>query len=131
MTSKSIPFAFLVFLAIFLLIIISVRYGIYVQKSSQVNEYLFKVQAQLSLTPSPTMKMQKYQKITDKSCLITYVLPTTTTVPTQIACAESTASSEGELRELGYQETSLDARQIFFKVDDVYRDLFLQTIATY
>lgn len=128
MTRKNIPQAFLASLVLLLLIVVSVRYGIYVQKRSQLNEYVFDLQTKLSLTPSPVQKMPLVKKYVDKPCGVTYLLPETATISAQIACSESTASSASELRALGYQSTSLNTQEIFFKIDALNQDLVQQSL---
>jgi hypothetical protein len=128
MTRLNIPQAFLASLVLLLLIVVSVRYGIYVQKRSQLNEYVFDLQTKLSLTPSPVQKMPLVKKYVDKSCGVTYLLPETATISAQIACSESTASSASELRALGYQSTSLNTQEIFFKIDVLNQDLVQQSL---
>lgn len=129
MTRRNIPLAFLASLVLLLLVVISVRYGIYVQKRTQVNEYLFDLQTKLSLTPSPVQKMPLLKKYIDEPCGVTYLLPDTATISAQIMCAESTASNAGELSALGYQSTVLNAREIFFKIDALNQDLVRQSLS--
>jgi hypothetical protein len=128
MARPNIPQAFLVSLTLLLLVVISVRYGIYVQKRTQVNEYLFNLQTKLSLTPSLVQKMPLLKKHVDEPCGVTYLLPETATISAQIACSESTASSASELRALGYQSTSLNTQEIFFKIDALNQDLVQQSL---
>lgn len=128
MARPNIPQAFLASLVLLLLIVVSVRYGIYVQKRSQLNEYVFDLQTKLSLTPSPVQKMPLVKKYVDKPCGVTYLLPETATISAQIACSESTASSASELRALGYQSTSLNTQEIFFKIDALNQDLVQQSL---
>lgn len=128
MTRPNIPQAFLASLVLLLLIVVSVRYGIYVQKRSQLNEYVFDLQTKLSLTPSPVQKMPLVKRYVDKPCGVTYLLPETATISAQIACAESTASSASELRALGYQSRSLNTQEIFFKIDVLNQDLVQQSL---
>lgn len=129
MTRKNIPQAFLASLVLLLLIVVSVRYGIYVQKRSQLNEYVFDLQTKLSLTPSPVQKMPLVKRHVDKSCGVTYLLPEISTISAQIACAESTASTASELRTLGYMSTTLNTREIFFKIDALNQDLVQQSLS--
>jgi hypothetical protein len=128
MARPNIPQAFLVSLTLLLLVVISVRYGIYVQKRTQVNEYLFNLQTKLSLTPSPVQKMPLLKKHVDEPCGVTYLLPEAATMSAQVECAESAASNAGELRALGYQSTMLNTREIFFRIDALNQDLVRQSL---
>ncbi len=121
--------AFLICLSLLLLVVISVRYGIYVQKRTQVNEYLFNLQTKLSLTPSPVQKMPVLKKHVDEPCGISYLLPETATISAQIVCAESTASNAAELRALGYQSTTVGTKDIYFMIDSLNQDLVRQSLA--
>ncbi len=73
--------------------------------------------------------MPLVKRYVDKSCGVTYLLPEISTISAQIACAESTASTASELRTLGYMSTTLNTREIFFKIDALNQDLVQQSLS--
>ncbi|MEI6326985.1 MAG: hypothetical protein WCO78_02590 [Candidatus Roizmanbacteria bacterium] len=131
MHRRYIPYAFLIALALLLLVVISVRYGSYIQKNTEVNEYLFKLQSRLALTPSPGLQIPALKRVIDQPCQVSYLIPKTSDPLVQIACSDSTASDEAELTALGYEKTSLGTRDIFVKVARPYRELVLESITSY
>lgn len=126
-------YLFLATLTLICIVLISVRYGVKVQKANDVNEYIFAIQRQLSLTPSPRPYMiPPLTKINNIECGISYIIPTIATESAQITCIDPQSTLSAELLKSGYLRV-LSAPtyiHVYLKSDEDIMRLLSETVTT-
>ncbi|MEI7653185.1 MAG: hypothetical protein WCJ70_02815 [bacterium] len=99
-----LSYLFLAALALICVVLVSVRYGVKVQKINGANEYILAVQRHLSLTPSPKpYAIPQLSKVSDAECGIGYIIPTVATESAQITCIDPQSTLSAELVTSGYK----------------------------
>jgi hypothetical protein len=74
-----------------------------IQKQSQANEYIYKIQQILSLTPTPrAYSIPSLQRISNVKCGVSFALPSIATNEAQITCITEAATSEAYLKKAGF-----------------------------
>ncbi len=130
-TKNRFSYLFIAILALICVVLVSVRYGINIQKINTTNEYILALQAKLSLTPSPRPYLiPSLSRVTSRDCGISYLIPNVATGSAQITCIDPQSTISAELIKSGYKrvEALPTYLHVYIKADEDISRLFLESV---
>lgn len=129
MRKNILPYTFLSLLGVLIVVTMSVRYGISVEKKNMTNEFIQDLIVKLTLTPAPK---QVFETVVHKACSLKYVITEGRSKDVAILCPESpSASDQARLLSEGYAKKDIGTVEAYLKIPDELRVLVEESIHTY